>query len=62
MNSRDFPGGLVVETSGFQCRSMGSIPDGGTKILHVAWKNQKKKKVFNKSKKRNVMPLIPVRC
>ena len=43
MNSRDFPGGLVVETSGFQCRSMGSIPDGGTKIPHVAWKNQKKK-------------------
>ena len=61
MNSRDFPGGLVVETSGFQCRNMGSIPDGGTKIPHVTWKNQKKK-FFNKFKKRNVMPLIPVRC
>ena len=30
--SREFPGGLVVKTWHFHCRSAGSIPGQGTKI------------------------------
>ena len=39
----DFPGGPVVKTLQFHCRSDGSIPGQGTKIPHVAWSKKKKK-------------------
>ena len=38
---------MVVQWLGlcFQCRGMGSIPGQETKIPHVAWHGQKRKKV-----------------
>ena len=48
---RDFPGGPVVKTSHCQCRSMGSIPCGGTKIAHP---EQPKRKKGNHSRKGEV--------
>ena len=37
----EFPGGSVVKTLGFHCRSMGLIPGGGTEIPQPAWPGQK---------------------
>ena len=50
--SREFPGGLVVKTPCFHCRTaadMGSLPGGVTKILHASRHGHKK----GKSKKKN---------
>ena len=38
----NFPGDPVVKTLSFLC--MGLIPRQGTKILHAAWRGQKKKR------------------
>ena len=34
----------MVKTLCSQCRGVGLIPGGGTKILHATWHSQKKKK------------------
>lgn len=41
---RDFPGGPIVKTLGFQTGGRGLIPDQGTKILHVTRCSQKNNK------------------
>ena len=43
---QEFPGGPVVRTQGFHCRSLGSIPGQGTKIpaSHKVQTEKKKKK------------------
>ena len=39
---RDFPGGPVVKTLYFQCRGYRFHYGWGTKILHVAWLENKR--------------------
>ena len=40
----DFPGGPVVKNSPCNAGDAGSIPGQGTKIPHVAWPKEKRKK------------------
>ena len=55
--SREFPGGLVVKTPCFHCRTaadMGSLPGRVTKILHASRHGHKQ----SKSKKKMILPLL----
>ena len=47
INCRDFSGGPVIKTRTSPIGGIGSIPGQGTKILHVMWCGQKKKKKIN---------------
>ena len=46
INYRDFSGGPVIKTRTSPVGGIGSIPSQGTKILHVMWRGQKKKKLI----------------
>jgi len=46
INCRDFSGGPVIKTRSPPIGGIGSIPGQGTKILHVMWRGQKKKKLI----------------
>ena len=46
MNYRIFPGDRVVRIPHFHCRSLGSIPGQGTKILKAMQEGQKKKRTL----------------
>ena len=57
VESREFPGGLVVRTPCFHCRTaadMGSLPGGVTKILHASRRGHKKKQ----KKKKVILPFL----
>ena len=41
--AQNFPGGPVIETSPSNAEGMGSIPDGGAKILYASGPKKKAK-------------------